>query len=88
MEFEKEIGNSPAEVLKKFDKNEDGGLDFEEFRTLCKKLFGSKEVEEKENIVKHIFNIFDVNGDGLVNDKEWERYKLNKLLSFENGQYM
>ncbi|XP_033220977.1 uncharacterized protein LOC117175378 [Belonocnema kinseyi] len=72
MEFEKEIGNSPTEVLKYFDKNEDGGLDFEEFRTLCAKLFGSEEVEENGSRVRDIFEILDLNGDGLLNGEEWE----------------
>lgn len=85
MEFEKEVGNSPAEVLKYFDKNEDGGLDFEEFQTLCVKLFGLKEVEENGNRVRDIFEILDFNGDGLLKDEEWERYALKKLSYLQLG---
>ena len=73
MAFEKDIWKSSAEVLKQFDKNEDGGLDFDEFRILCKKLFNPKEVEENERRVQDIFKNLDLNGDRLLKNEEWER---------------
>lgn len=61
-------------VLKRFDKDQDGGLDFEEFKELCLELFGADEVEQHESKLPDIFQALDVDGDGILKDDEWERY--------------
>lgn len=73
MSFENKFKKSSAEIFDEFDKNKDGGLDFNEFQNLCKELFGADEVEENESKVKSIFEIFDINRDGLLKNEEWER---------------
>lgn len=76
MSLGKEIGETSADILKEFDNNKDGGLDFGEFRNLCKQLFHAEEMEKNESKVQSIFEIFDINNDGLLKDGEWERYEI------------
>lgn len=60
-------------VLARFDKDQDGGLDFEEFKELCLELFSADEVGQHESKVSDIFQALDVDGDGILKDEEWER---------------
>lgn len=67
-----EVWQTANEVLAKFAKNKDGGLNFEEFKELCLELFGADEVGRHENKVSDIFETLDVNGDGNIKNEEWE----------------
>ncbi|XP_043284769.1 nicotinamidase-like [Venturia canescens] len=73
MAFEKDGWNEPDEILRRFDTNEDGALDYEEFKTLCDQLFGQEEVADSEDRIHDIFDILDADGDGLLNEDEWLR---------------
>lgn len=73
MSIENKIGKTSSEVFDNFDKNKDGSLDFDEFRNLCLQLFDAEEVEENESRIENIFEIFDINRDGLLNGEEWNR---------------
>lgn len=73
MTLDKESWNSPKRLLAKFDANNDGLIDFEEFKSMCLELFGPEEVGKLEYRVRDIFEIFDVDEDGTLNQEEWER---------------
>ncbi|XP_001601573.1 nicotinamidase [Nasonia vitripennis] len=67
-----ELWQTAEGVLKRFDKDQDGGLDFEEFKELCLELFGADEVEQHESKLPDLFNALDADGDGILKDDEWE----------------
>ncbi|XP_070156461.1 uncharacterized protein [Polyergus mexicanus] len=86
---ENDIWVSPAAILSKFDVDADGALDYMEFRALCVHLFGTDEVKEHEWRVREIFELFDLNRKGTLNEQdlrrcyEWIRasvYPVNVLL--------
>lgn len=74
MTLDKETWASPDGLLAKFDANEDGMIDFDEFKTMCVELFGKDEIYPHEYRVRDIFDIFDVDEDGSLNREEWLRY--------------
>merc|ERR1719150_1922546 len=53
-------------VLKEFDANGDGKIDFEEFIVMMKKRLAHKP---KEDDLRSAFKLFDRNGDGYI---QWE----------------
>lgn len=71
---ENDIWVSPAAILSKFDVDADGTLDYMEFRALCVHLFGTDEVKEHEWRVREIFELFDQNGNGTLNEQDLRRY--------------
>lgn len=71
--MEKDIWASPAAILSRFDADADGTLDYVEFRALCVQLFGTDEVKEHERRVREIYELFDVNGDGTLNEEDLRR---------------
>ncbi|XP_056648040.1 nicotinamidase [Diorhabda carinulata] len=57
-----------------FDKNCDNKLDLEEFRILCQALFRNNKGETyelKENELRDVFRIFDVNTDQYIDRQEF-----------------
>lgn len=67
--------HSSNTVLNNFDANADAALDLNEFRAMCSELFGDeiRAVENADSKLSDIFNIFDIDADGLLKDLEWER---------------
>ena len=58
-----------------FDKDKDGFLNIDEFDLLCKALFrndSGKVYNLEEDKLKEIFDVFDVDGNKLIDRKEFE----------------
>ena len=62
----------PEDLLKKYDKNGDFGLNLEAFKELCIDLFGVEEVQQQENKILEIFKIFDIDSDEIIRGNEWK----------------
>lgn len=60
-------------VLSRFDIEVKEMFDYEKFRTICVRLFGADEVEEHEWRAREVFELFDANADGVLNDSELHR---------------
>ncbi|EZA58574.1 Pyrazinamidase/nicotinamidase [Ooceraea biroi] len=48
-------------------------LDYKQFEALCAQLFGTDEVGEHEWRVREVFELFDANADGALNEEELHR---------------
>ena len=58
-----------------FDKDQDGFLSVAEFELICKALFRNdrgKVYALEEDRLKDIFQVFDTDGNGLIDRKEFE----------------
>ncbi|XP_012528196.1 nicotinamidase isoform X1 [Monomorium pharaonis] len=64
---------SKITVLSKFDVDVKGTFDYKKFRTLCVRLFGADEVDQHEWRAREVFELFDANADGALNDQELYR---------------
>lgn len=73
MPLDKRVWESSAELLKSFDLDNDDSLNFEEFKNLCQRLFDDSSLEENEHRIRNIFQILDIDGDGLLKEEEWEQ---------------
>ncbi|XP_014472036.1 PREDICTED: nicotinamidase-like [Dinoponera quadriceps] len=77
--------NSLAAIRSKFDADADGLLNYDEFRALCVELFGVDEVKGHEPMMREIFNLFDTNADGALDEQElcrcheWIRATVNPV---------
>lgn len=65
--------SSPLKVLSMFGIEAKGTFDYERFRTLCVRLFDADEVEQHERRTREIFELFDANADGALNEQELHR---------------
>jgi len=65
--------SSRITVLSRFDIEIKGTFDYEKFRTLCVRLFGADEVEQHEWRAREVFELFDADADGALNDQELHR---------------
>ena len=52
-------------MIKRFDKNRNGAIDFNEFLEMM-----SVKVSKSEDDVVHAFKVFDRDGDGLISAEE------------------
>ncbi|XP_018375022.1 PREDICTED: nicotinamidase-like isoform X2 [Trachymyrmex cornetzi] len=60
-------------VLSRFDTDAKETFNYEKFRMLCVRLFGVNEVKQDEWRVREVFELFDANADGVLNDQELHR---------------
>ncbi|XP_011868473.1 PREDICTED: nicotinamidase-like [Vollenhovia emeryi] len=60
-------------VLSRFNIDVKGTFDYDKFRVLCGRLFGADEVGEHEWRAREVFELFDANADGALNDQELYR---------------
>ena len=82
MQFLQRMGGNPsktevADILARYDKNDDGVLTVDEFIYCCRRLqIGLMDAGEIADTLRDAFRFFDRNGDGYVSTKE-----LRKALS-------
>lgn len=68
-----DVWNSLTVIRSKFDVDADGLLNYEEFRALCVELFDTDEVKEHEPKVREIFELFDTDANGTLDEREFHR---------------
>lgn len=60
-------------TLSKLRNGLDGSIDCRKFHTCCDELFGTDETKEHEWRVREIFDLFDANADGILQQEELTR---------------
>ncbi|XP_064624173.1 uncharacterized protein LOC135485709 [Lineus longissimus] len=75
------LGQNPCaaermRIMKKFDENRDGHLDFGEFVLFWSTYEGKKKPEEVDEELKAAFNFFDKDNNGTI-----DKFELSKVLT-------
>ncbi|XP_077279665.1 uncharacterized protein LOC143907043 [Temnothorax americanus] len=65
--------SSSVTILSRFGVEVKGTFDYEKFRALCAQLFDADEVEQHEWRAREVFELFDADADGALNDQELHR---------------
>lgn len=74
-------------VIKKYDTNKDGVIDFSEFNAIMK---GSVDKLESEKEIDEAFKVFDKDGDGSITAEEIQSVmqKLGEKVTLETIKFM
>ncbi|XP_048764701.1 calmodulin-A-like [Ostrea edulis] len=76
--------------IKEIDQNQDGKIQFEDFKILMSKFYVSQSPEEQQKDIEGAFKIFDKDGNGMIEKSELLRVAttMGEPLTDEEAEQM